>query len=1443
LLVVNHKKMNFKLLLPILFIVSFFKLNGQTETKPSWSAEYSKSKSFIENQGQFDSEETASTGKIQFAVDFGATRIFFGEKGVSYNFMEALKIPKAEREKYQNLPETNGIDHRAKEKLIGKFKFKTDEVGMTWQGCKSSVKLIGVNQTEDYHNYSAKDKNGEYQYYSKVKGFEKLLYKNLYPNIDVEYIVHPEIGIKYAMIIHPGADPSLVNMVFDKDISLLEGKIHIPTSFGDILDHEPITFYQNDNSLIVDSKFVQSGRNISFSIADYDRTKTLIIDPWTQTPAFNTNWDVVWECEKDGTGNVYILGGIMPMQILKYNSTGTLQWTYSTPYDTSNVWLGTFAVDNAGNSYVTAGSSAQIQKISTAGAVTWNNTSPGGLLALTEFWTITFNCDQTKLVIGGTDGNAFGGPKPYIFDVNMATGNVISTVQVHESVLFNDQEIRAITPCNNSKYYYVTQDSIGYIYQNFTFCPADPEAFHTTNGFNLGYKCENYRYDNSGIMAIAHYNGFVYVHRGNQLQKRNFADASIVSTVAIPGGAYTTSGFGNSVGCSGIDIDDCGNIYVGSVNGVYKFNQSLVQTGNYVTAFNVYDVEVSSSGDIIACGGTGNSSSSSRSGGIQSFAAAACAPQAIVCCDASVCAPDDVCVNDSPITLTPATAGGTWSGTGVTAGGVFTPSTVGVGSTVLTYTLACGSQSITIVVSSCTSLEVCEESNNDLTVTGGVGPYTWATWIAPTSTAITNQTQCQACGYTWFFGSCLNGVTPVTTCNTPGYWSTFATGTTVTPPGGATSIQITDGAGNTLVFDPATVVACITNPCPTITVSTTSQTNVLCFGNSTGAATVSASGGAASYTYTWTPGSLNGASQSNLAAGVYTINVVDANLCPGSGTVTITQPAAAISASASSTPTNCGSSTGTATATPAGGTGSYTYSWSPSGGNSAIAPNLAAGPYVVTVTDGNGCQTTANTTVTTNGGPTISVVSFQDISCFGAADGSATVSGSGGSGTLSYSWMPGSLTGTSQTGLSANSYTVTVTDGGGCTNSASFTIAEPTEIILSSSNIVSANCGVNDGAATVNASGGSGGYLYSWSPTGGSAATASNIPGGVYTVDVDDSDGCTSSISIVVPSIGGPTVTLTSSTDVSCFGDNDGTATVSATGGTAPYTYAWTPTGGSSASATALTAGTYNVAVTDDIGCIGSVSVTIGEPSQIAITETISPVICGTIDGQISTSVTGGSGSYTYDWTPNGESTTSLTGLIAGTYGLTVTDSDGCSQTESYIVGTTGSLTITASPVSTTIQAGETVQLNASGATSYIWTPSTGLDCFDCPDPIASPTQTTIYTVTGTDSSGCTGVDYATVFVTQICGDIFIPTVFSPNGTGPTANNTLCVYGSCISELQYAVYNRWGEKVFETTDSNICWDGMYKDKPLNSGVFAYKLIVTLFDGTYIEESGNLTLIR
>ncbi|MDP5010912.1 MAG: hypothetical protein NWQ47_06765, partial [Crocinitomicaceae bacterium] len=897
------------------FLFFLTQLNAQNSDKPSWTADYSKSKSFIENLGQFDEHENSTTGKIRYAADFGSTRIFFGDKGLTYSFLEIKKKTRDERQAIINEPAKSFEDHKQKERLAGKYLLKADEINMSWVNCNSSAVIQGIGKSDDYHSYSFNNK-GEHKSVNLIPGFEKIIYKNIYPKIDVEYTIHPVIGVKYAFIIHPGADVSDIKMNFDRDLKLLNNELIIPTLFGDIIDHSPVSFYQNEETNIIESFYRKDGNAVSFEVAKFDQTKTLVIDPWVQTPVFPDNWDCVWELDTDAAGNVYIIGGIMPMQLKKYNSAGTLQWTHNTPYDTT-AWLGTMATDDIGNTYITNGTYYAIQKVDNLGNVVWNNGNPAGGQLSTEFWNITFNCDQTKLIVGGTGGNLDLHGR--IYDVNMANGNITSSVQVTQSGnLFaippQIQEVRAMCAAPNGKYYFATLDTIGYMNDNLTLCPSGSSSLLETNhGVNWGYKSENWRYNNTGIKVIRADANFVYVHKGNALQKRSLADFSLIASVTIPGGVLSTPFLSDNITeNAGIDIDNCGNIYVGSKTGVYKFNSNLVQQGFYATSFFVYDVRVSSAGEVVACGGTGNSNSATRSGGVQSFAASACAPIAITCCDATICLPNELCQSDAPIILTPATPGGIWSGPGVNASGIFSPSTAGAGTHSITYTLPCGSETISVIVNPCTALSVCVETNGTLTVSNGTPTYTWSN-SSTVSTPITNQATCVACGGTAtmigpIYISCSVGTNCVSTV-----WTSFGTGTNQTVS--TYPVQIVDGIGTTLVINSVSgLPACSSVPCPSITLSTSSQTNVACFGNSTGAATVSASGGASAYTYTWVPGNLNGASQSNLAAGTYTVNIVDANSCPGSGTVTITQPAAALSVSMANTAATCGSNNGTATA-------------------------------------------------------------------------------------------------------------------------------------------------------------------------------------------------------------------------------------------------------------------------------------------------------------------------------------------------------------------------------------------------------------------------------------------------------------------------------------------------------------------------------------------------
>ncbi|HXH18809.1 MAG TPA: gliding motility-associated C-terminal domain-containing protein [Chitinophagales bacterium] len=1264
--------------------ISFHPFGQPSQRQPSpepsaanWMVAYQPSKAFIENKGQFQLRKPCGEdSEVLYACHQGGLKIYFTRNGVSFSFTESKPYKQwrkeqgydEEEEKFESVEEWLEEEKKERSAVV-----KRDDVSYYWQGANKNAEVIAGEMVPEYFSYSFYTENG-IKNENFLRGYRQLTYKNLYPHIDVVYEFHPQDGIKYSIIVHPGGDVSQVKMVYSGEVELNSGSdVHIPTAFGNIIDHAPVTFYEKRKHDLINCRFEKNGPAVSFRLDDYNRTETIVIDPWVQTPNFATNWDCVWECDHDGAGNVYIIGGVMPMQLLKYNPAGVLQWTYNTPYDTT-AWLGTFATDDAGNSYVTNGSLAAIQKVNTAGGLVWNNPNPGGLLTLTEFWNIAFNCDQTKLVIAGTDGVLT--PSPFIFDVNTNTGNVTNSIQVTGSSLFGfppkAQEVRSITACYNARYYFLTHDSIGYIHQNLTSCvPPNSTPFHVSNGYSLGYKCENWRYNNTGIMAIRYYGGFIYTHRGDQVHKRDFNTAAIIATATIPGGGFISSFGNNQVENSGIDIDDCGNVYVGSKTGVVKYDQNLNQLATYPTSFVVYDVKVSTGGNIIACGSTGTSSASVRTGGIQSFAVSACAPQAHVCCDASACPAGPFCSTDAPVNLTASQPGGTWSGTGIinAATGTFSPSAAGPGTHTIYHTVACGTDSIYIVVNLCGVIDACRENNGNITASGGDGgPYTF-----------------QQPGYTQNCSACLGF--PFPPCSFPPgcavntlTWNTFATGTTATPPPGADSVRIVDGSGNELIIpNISTLPPC--SACPSINVSI-AATQPLCFGT-TGSATASASGGAAPYSYLWQPGGLSGASQSSLAAGTYTITATDASGCTGTGSVTLTAPTA-ISLSTSKTDATCAGNDGTAAVTASGGTPPYSYSWS-NGAASASVSGLQAGNYSVTVNDNNNCTAAAGITISSTGGPTVSLISQTNISCNGATDGAADISVSGGTPPYTFLWTNGATT-EDVSGLTPGAHSVTVTDNLSCVSVFNVSITEPSALSVSGI-VTNTGCALSVGAVDVTVSGGTPAYSYSWT-TGAATQDVSNLSEGNYTVTVTDANSCQAINSFTINTVPACcTLQIAATVSNPGCGLSDGAIDITITTGSGSYSFLWNNSA-TTEDLSNVPAGSYSVTVTDIVQtCDRDTTVNLSNPNAPIITSISStPETClGDDDGTATVVASGGTGTLTYLWSSNQTGAT-ITGLAPGNYSVTITDANNCQATGTTTVQA-GQVCCTLTSTATTIDA------------------------------------------------------------------------------------------------------------------------------------------------------------
>ena len=518
---------------------------------------------------------------------------------------------------------------------------------------------------------------------------------------------------------------------------------------------------------------------------------------------------------------------------------------------------------------------------------------------------------------------------------------------------------------------------------------------------------------------------------------------------------------------------------------------------------------------------------------------------------------------------------------------------------------------LSVVVGSPTALAVTSTPTNVLctgdqtgailiTPSGGVSPYT-VDWLFPLAN-----------------GPCILPVT--STISAPYTQAGLCAGNYI--------ISITDANGC-----PDTISVPITEPV-SLPSSTASQINNPCYGDALGVASVSAFGGTPGYTYSWTTTTGNipgpsttpiiGTAPNGLIAGTYTATITDANGCTTTNTVIITEPGTAIGAAATSTPVSCNTYLdGTITVTAIGGTPPYLIS-GVTVPFSATIPNitntpatlsgLAAGVYLFTVTDANGCSITVSSTVT-QPFPLVATGVSTNILCYGDSDGtiSLTITGGTPGPGYSYSWSgPGPIipaAGPNITGLNIGNYSVVVTDANGCTTPVyNFNITQP-PVIASTYITSNNNCnGGSTGAISVAVTGGTVPYTYEWhigTSTGPiiplqTAQNISNLPAGQYTLVITDANNCvhTETATILEPSSAITVSAIT--TNIFCFGDFNGTISPVVSGGVSPYTYQWNGPSpnmpNTNLNQTSLGAGTYTFIVTDDLLCSAVYNYTIVQP-------------------------------------------------------------------------------------------------------------------------------------------------------------------------------------------------------------------------------------------------------
>ncbi len=651
----------------------------------------------------------------------------------------------------------------------------------------------------------------------------------------------------------------------------------------------------------------------------------------------------------------------------------------------------------------------------------------------------------------------------------------------------------------------------------------------------------------------------------------------------------------------------------------------------------------------------------------------------------------------------------------------------------------------------------------------------------------------------------------------------------ITPPAGTSNYTVTVTDVNGCVNTTSTSVT--VNPLPVVLVT---PPQAICLGAS---ATLTSSGGAI---YSWSTGETTSSiTVTPTTTTSYTVAVLDVNSCPGANITSVTvNPLASVQISppVSLCP---GSSTQLTT------TGGTIYLWSTGETTTAITVTPpSTSTYSVDVTDANGCKGSANVTVTINPQLTVTMSTPLPI-CIGSST-IITAFPTGGT-TYTYSWTPSNPGGMTcnncqsptVTPTTTTTYSVSIDDIAGCHGDNLVTVvvnplpnvnADPPAMICAGQ------------SATFNATGAN---TYVWSSGQLTPGITLSPPAGAYTYTVTgtDGNGCidTATTALLVNPL--PVVTISSAQTI-CTGD-----IISLTSsGAGTGTYSWNPTigltpaTGSSVSASPSSSTTYVVSVVDTNGCTGmnSVAITVVPPPTAT---TGNADICTGQTAQLTAS-----GGLNYSWTPSIYlSNPNIANPISVspnsiTYTVTVTSGPTCPPATAAATVTVHPAPMVVASADTSIIAGYSAQLTSVGTgLTYNWSPSTWLSCSACPNPLATPLRNTLYVVTTMDAYGCVSTDTVLIKVEDIL-TLYVPTAFTPYNYDEH-NNIFFAYGVGIWQFEFYIFDRWGTKIFESTDPYVGWDGTYKGQMVQQDVYVWLAKAVSITGKSITKTGPVTVVK
>jgi gliding motility-associated-like protein len=1003
-------KINYYLLSVLLCAFTFQSLNGlkaQGTTNPSgggttgpsakvlWSVNPFDDQIFIENAGQYDGK--IKTGEqILFAARVGLGFAYFTKSGVVYRYDEFLD----DKGKPCISPDKKLEEHDKKERE--KIKDVPEFLTATWKGSNPTVTITKDGKMGAPYNFPL----GEGSHCTKsvqTWAYKTITYNNIYPGIDAEYsFIQGKGGIKYNLIVHPGANLAQVKLAYSgaKEMKIdKDGNLVVGSSFGTLTDHAPVSHYA-ESGQSVGTSYQIVGNEETFSVDNLNTDNTLVIDPWTtiwttNTPITSSSGnDGCYDVDYDYYGNVYVYGGNNPYSVVKMNSAGAIQWTYVTSNFTYQ-YYGAFAVEK------TSGSVFACEGFgSTTGAIT-DKINNAGALAIPPFtssdssdedWRMAYDICNNEIVIAG--GGTYDRYQATILDTNLGNGNhyvnVLGFPNSNFPYCYHDMYGIAMDPFDGFCYMAPAHTLSSSLDNNDliklpipTLSPTIynvPDGLHFQEVFSIAYVNTGVGNAN-GMNCMAANSNFVYMYDGKNLREFNAGTGAFITSAVLPGST--------SYDWGGTCVDICGNVYLGNQTDVDIYNSSLSSIGT-ITGFsgNVYD-------DMIGYGVPGYGDTTlyvSGKGFVSRLAISGMNPPKIEKTQHKVCS----CNCTAEATLYECGA----------------KDTIGI-----TYKWSNGQTTRT-------ATGLCPGSVDTISIYVGCIMLLQDT-VNITNTGLLNITKNQT------NATCVNPGTASVTVNggNPPYtylWSNGATTTSIGGLGaGIDSVTIWDnkGCNDTVCF----IIS--GTPLPTITI--TPPIDTVCAGSG---AVLQAGGGVS---YVWAPtNGLNCATCSSLTASpltttTYTVSGTDVNGCVNKDSITITvEPLPTIVLTAVND-TVCATQSTTVTAT-----GALTYNWTPvtsqlssqTGSSVTVTPTVTT-TYTVTGTDSHGCDSSSTITIYLAQPPTISVSATRTSMCEGF---STTLMAAATNVTGPFTWQPVNITAPVITVTPTVTTTYTVSAPSGC---------------------------------------------------------------------------------------------------------------------------------------------------------------------------------------------------------------------------------------------------------------------------------------------------------------------------------------------------------------------------------------------------------------------------